>query len=283
MKRDEMKTRIKELKENLGNITPEEMVEFSKSWVKGRIAGVYNYSMFNFYIANMQLFGATGKTATALAPFTFWSKKGRRIKAGSKALQIFAPIIKNEEFENEKGETEEEKKLVGYRIVNVFDFTQTEGDLSQLDITKGGLVGNWTIGNSLVNLSQLVDAFGIKTNDVEITSGATGWTNGKEIFLVDNGNENTNIATYIHELAHCKMHFDKDREKYTRESKEIEAETVAYIVCSAIGLDHKFAKLYLKNWSGFNENVRQSKIISTSESILKTLLDKNLISLDAVN
>lgn len=282
MDKNKMKARIKELQDALNNVTPEEMVTFSKSWISGRIAGLYRYSMKNFWIANIQLYKATGQMVTAIAPFHFWSKKGRKIKAGSKALQIFAPIIKKEEVENDKGEKEEDTKIIGYRIVNVFDFSQTSGDLSQLDVIKGGLIGDWTIGNSLVKLNQLVEAFGIPTKEVEITAGADGWTNGKEIFLVNN-NENQAIATYIHELAHCKMHFGKDREKLSGEQKEVEAETVAFVVCSAIGLENKASKLYLNGFKGFSEEVRIGKILSTCESIIKTLMDKELVDLTTVS
>lgn len=271
-KKADYKAKIKELKEKVKSATPEEMADFAKSWVSGYVHGLHRYSFYNYMIANFQL-RRRGKTLSAIAPFKKWSELNRSISAGEKAVHVFAPIIvKKKDDETD----EEEKRLVGYRLVPVFDISQTNGDLSKLNIEKGGLVGDWTAGKSNISFDKLVEVFNIPTvKDIISPNGGNGWTDGKEIHLIPQNNEQ-DIATYIHELAHYMLHFDKDRATFSSEVKEVEAETVSYIVCDALGFENKTSKLYIKNHAGdIPEDFRTMKIISVCEKIMSTIMDNS--------
>lgn len=277
-KKADMKEKLNELKDKIKNITPDQMAEFAKSWVCGCIHGLHKYSLKNYMIASFQL-ADRGKTLTAIAPFKKWSELDRSVKSGEKAIHVFAPIIVDEKDE-ETGEKTGERKLVGYRLCPVFDMSQTSGDLSKLNIEKGGLVGDWTNGKSNIDFETLVKIFNIPTiKDVFSPDGGNGWTDGKEIHIVSQNNEQ-DIATYIHELAHYNLHFNEDRAKYSRAVKEVEAETVSYVVCSALGFENKTSAMYIKNHAGdIPEDFRTSKIISTCQKIMETIIENSEVSM----
>jgi len=268
------KAKIADLKEKIKNTTPEEMALFAKSWVSGYINGLHRYSFYNYMIASFQL-ARQGKVITAIAPFKKWSEKERKVNKGEKALSVFAPIIVDEKDEN--GDKTGDRKLVGYRLVPVFDMSQTSGDLSKLDIKKGGLVGDWTAGKSNINFETLVKTFNIPTVvDVISNDGSNGWTDGKQIHVMDNNKDEQKIATYIHELAHFMLHFNEDRKDFTTAVKEVEAETVSYIVCDALGFENKTSALYIKNHNkDIPEDFRTTKIISTCEKIMSQIIDNS--------
>lgn len=278
----DMKEKMKDLQSKIKNASLEDILDFSKSWVKGKINGTHPYSMYNYMSANFQM-KMRGKRCSSIAPYKFWESKGRRVRAGEKALYVFAPIIVSESHKKDDGSVEEKREVKGYRLVPVFDFSQTDGDLSKIDITKGGLVGDWVIGKSKVSFENLISISHIPVEMFEISpTGSDGWTNGKTINVLNHESENAKIATFIHELAHSIMHFKPTAEKLTSHIKEVEAESVAFIVGSILGLEVKSAPLYVKGWGDFSDEVRVKEILSASEKILASLIEKNLIELESV-
>jgi len=253
--------KIKELKEKIKNVSLEEMKHFCDSWKVGYFVGLHKYSFFNYCMANMQLV-EQGKPMSVIAPFKVWSDKGFHVKKGEKAVHVFAPIIKTEksEVKTETGETEtkENKKIKGFRLVPVFDIGQTDGDISKLEMNKGGLIGDWVLGNSKIDFNSLKNLFDIPVKIYPISNNTeNGYTDGVTISLLEKS-DNEMIATYIHELAHFNLHFSKndDYEKLSRDAKEVEAESVSFLVCSAIGLENTKAPLYIKGWGDFKDDIR---------------------------
>lgn len=272
--------KIKELKEKIKNVSLAEMKVFCDSWKVGYFIGLHKYSFFNYSMANMQL-NELGKNMTVIAPFKTWSDKGFHVNKGEKAVHVFAPIIKTEksEVKNENGEneTKENKKIKGFRLVPVFDIGQTDGDINKLEMDKGGLVGSWIIGNSKIDFNSLKNLFNIPVKMYPISNNTeNGYTDGTTISLLEKP-ENELIATYIHELAHFNLHFSKleDYERISKEAREVEAESVSYLVCSAIGLENTKAPLYIKGWGDFKDEVRIKKIMNVTEKILTAIFTES--------
>lgn len=266
--------KIKELRAKIKNITLDEMKKFSESWKTGYIAGLHKYSFFNYCIASFQL----KADVTALAPFKKWAEKGFNVKKGQKAVQIFAPLIKEVEVELADGSTKKESQILGYRLVPVFDLSQTDGDISKLDVFSGGLVGNYVKGVSCISLEKIISLFNVPVEFFPVSStGGNGWTDGKKIAILDRPDENDKIATYIHELAHYNLHFSKEENRLLdTATKEVEAETVSYLVSNAIGLENEKSAMYIKNWSDFSDKVRINKIMSVTEKILSKIFDSEI-------
>ncbi len=273
MEKTTMNEKIKELQERVKSISFEELTEFSKSWKQGYFAGLHKYSFFNFCIANFQL-KKQGKYASALASFKTWSDKGFRVKAGEKAVSVFAPILQKIEvkkIENGKEIKEDKKILKGYRLVPVFDISQTDGDISKLTVETGGLTGKWTDGKSIINFDNLVEKFKIPVEIYLVSkNGENGSTDGKTISILKKENEEM-ITTLLHEIAHFNLHFGSNRKELTPEAKECEAETVSYLVSIALGIDNKKSALYIKGWNENFENVSVKKIMNCTEKMLKTI------------
>src|SRR5574343_2064272 len=118
----------------------------------------------------------------------------------------------------------EKKMLKGYRLVPVFDISQTDGDISKLTVeTGGGLTGKWTDGQSIINFEQLVEKFKITVRIYPVSkNGENGSTDGKSISILKKENEEM-ITTLLHEIAHFNLHFGIDRKNLTPEAKECEA------------------------------------------------------------
>lgn len=269
MTKQNYKELIKNLQEKAENLSLEELENFSKAWKKSFISGFHTYSFYNYIIAGTQL-RSMNKRMTVLASFRKWSDNGRKITKGEKAIKVFAPMLVDKKEKNpDTGKEEKKKILIGFRIVNVFDYSQTEGDKIE-GMEQGGLKGDWTLGESKLSFDDVSSLFDIPVVKYEMGRGEMGYTNGKEIHVLNTGKKNEMISTYIHELAHSMMHFDKKRAEYTAEQKETEAETVSYLVCKMIGLENTASAYYIKGWK--SEKVNTMKVINTAEKITKKIL-----------
>ena len=112
-----------------------------------------------------------------------------------------------------------------------------------------------------------------------------GYTTGKKIVLSRRKNKAQEVACYLHELAHVLLgHADEKGDQITpRDERELQAESVSYVVGACIGLDNQGAKYYLGNWNGTEEKVKKHsiKIISVADKILRKvypLLEKVEVS-----
>jgi hypothetical protein len=86
---------------------------------------------------------------------------------------------------NGKKKLKEKKMLKGYRLVPVFDISQTDGDISKLTVETGGLTGKWTDGQSIINFEQLVEKFKIPVRIYPVSkNGENGSTDGKSISIL---------------------------------------------------------------------------------------------------
>jgi antirestriction protein ArdC len=178
---------------------------------------------------NVMLIASQNPNATHVAGFQAWHKLGRFVKKGEKGILILAPIIRKK-AEND-GETEPDKSSVpvGFRAAYVFDISQTDGQ----PLPEIGSV-NGDPRDYRERLAKFVADQGIALEYSGEIAPARGMSEGGKITLLPGQQLAEEFATLAHETAHELMHRDHSTSKRIRET---EAEAVAFVVCSAIGLE----------------------------------------------
>lgn len=232
--------------------------------------GFHNYSIGNLIIANYQLIERTGEGIELLAPYKRWEEINRHVKKGEKALYILAPIFK--EIKDEETNEIIEKKIY-FRRVPVFNISQTDGERFEKDYTINK--GNLTFKDIVTKLD-----IPIHLSNKILTKG---YTDGKEIWISKELSDSEKICVLFHELAHYYLHFDENRNELTRQTKELEAESVSYMVSSAIGITNEESSAYIRHWAGENSHEQikglGNKLINCASKILNGLnLNEETIS-----
>lgn len=229
----------------------------------------HNYSFNNTLLIAMQR-----PDATLVAGYNAWKNKfNRYVKKGEKGIQIIAPapVKEREEREkidkdtgltvlNESGEPEievVERVIPRFRVTTVFDYAQTDGEpLPTLEVNElTARVKDYTLLKEAVEqVSPVPIRFG------EIEGNAKGYYShmDKEICVRADMGESQTIKTMIHEVAHAMLH-DSDQMKQRGEekdqlTKETEAESIAFTVCSALGIDTSdYSFPYVASWASGKE------------------------------
>lgn len=203
-----------------------------------------HYSLNNQIYIMMQM-----QEAKTLYGLKKWNSLGRHIKQGEKSIKIFKPIIKKINEQEENDDLEKKKKYVveGYQKGCIFDISQTEGkeiEVFNFDETK--VVEDKE--KILCGLKNTIKEQGFNINYAtkeELGENCYGLCNHSklEIKIRQNLSDLQEISTTVHECGHALAHskYRKDFEGLTinekREIKEVEAESIACIVCTYLGLD----------------------------------------------
>ena len=229
----------------------------------------HNYSFNNTLLIAMQR-----PDATLVAGYNAWKNKfNRYVKKGEKGIQIIAPapVKEREEREkidkdtgltvlNENGEPEievVERVIPRFCVTTVFDYAQTDGEpLPTLEVNElTARVKDYTLlKEAIEQVSPVPIRFG------EIEGSAKGYYShmDKEICVRADMGESQTIKTMIHEVAHAMLH-DSDQMKQRGEekdqlTKETEAESIAFTVCSALGIDTSdYSFPYVASWASGKE------------------------------
>lgn len=213
--------------------------------------------------------------AQMCASYTTWKKLKMQVRKCERGIKILCPVPYYYKKKENTDESEEEKIIstVGFKIGHVFDISQVDGDVPML---AEELTANPD------NLNDLIDKV-IASSPVPITydkrlteNDGNGYFDMKTKTIalrVGMGSLQT-FKTLIHEIAHSIMH----GEKYSDRKAEVEAESVAFVVCSSLGLDtSSYSFEYVATWSSgkeLNELKGSLSIIeNTSKVILKCIHD----------
>ena len=140
----------------------------------------------------------------------------------------------------------EEYVIVGYKIVTVFDVSQTEGNpLIQL---KKPITGSVIQYDKLFKALSSLTEYHIRFSDNLGSPNELCCFNTKEIILKANMSQEQTIKTLIHEIAHATIHCNSS---LYRVAKEIQAESVAFILCNVRNIDSpEYSFLYIVTWGG---------------------------------
>ena len=195
----------------------------------------HNYSFRNCMMIAMQR-----PEATHVAGYRKWEQLGRHVRKGETGIGIFAPLVyrKNRDERNsgndatDGGKTCAEKTLQGFRVVHVFDVSQTEGEALPEFTEVDGDPGEW-----LSRLEIVIRAKGIELEYVDSLGGAQGMSSGGKVVVVEGLDAARSSLRSVHEAAHELLHHGKRRNETTAKVRETEAEAVGFVLSQAIGLD----------------------------------------------
>ena len=260
------------------------------------MAKFHNYSFNNTLLIAMQR-----PDATLLAGYQTWQKKfHRHVKRGEKGIKIIAPVPVKEKRQVEKIDEETQEIVIGidgqpetetverilprFRVTTVFDVSQTEGEpLPTLEVNE--LVGDVFIYEDF--MKGLEEISPVPFQFQEIGSGAKGYySNAEKLVAIQTGmSQAQTMKTAVHETAHAIFH-DRDVMEENgitkdRITKEVEAESVAYVVCNHFGLDTSdYSFNYVAGWSSDKEmpELRSSMdtIRLTSSQLIADITEKLL-------
>jgi hypothetical protein len=179
-----------------------------------------------------------------------------------------------------KGKTEEEEDRVFFRAYNVFDIEDTEPLNEDGEVKTNPNTPTLLIGDDGVELMDSVknylESIGWSFEEELIRDGSNGYTVHpyKKVRIKKNNSNLQKAKTSVHELAHVLLHADIDYFS-CRDLAEVQAESVAYIVCNYYGLNtDDYSIKYINGWSNGDDNIfikSQEEIFKTSSEIIGLL------------
>ena len=269
---------------------------FDSDNYKNFLEGMSHFN--NYSVRNIQLIKAQLPEASIVASFNEWKKRNGHVNKGEKALYVQAPVtvIKKDVDGNPviNSETGEKETITYFKPVPVFDISQVspvEG--KELNLPKmGGVIPSQinkeyyqNVYRSLRDISQKENGIPIRFRELENSDGFYS-PKTNEITIKKGMTYEQTLSTLIHEMAHSELHNKKSlaerfEGKLTRSSKELQAESVAYVVSNHLGFDtsnDSFA--YLASWSqepdGLENLKAQLEIVQEEASSLMKRIDKHL-------
>ncbi len=203
----------------------------------------HNYSLNNVILILSQY-----PTASLVAGYNSWRDNFHRyVNKGEKAIRILAPyqvnvkkILEDTDEQGNKIQTEEDVKVTKFRIVNVFDISQTNGepiaDLNLVNELKGTSNNARALIAAINEICTIPIELKHAQEDPTLEHGAKGYYSITEDKIVINSDlEDIQIAkTLSHEYAHSILHKDTKR---SQSQREIEAESLAFVICDHFDID----------------------------------------------
>jgi hypothetical protein len=223
--------------EDIKKVTNQAIEQLIASLNQGRSETLTQYLVaigrFHRYsLRNVMLIASQKPSATHVAGFHAWHKLGRFVKKGEKGILILAPIVRRKNESAEQDEMDESSTAVGFRAAYVFDISQTDGqELPEIGSVNGDPRGYRD------RLGEFVAEQGIALEYSDDIAPARGTSAGGKITLLPGQSPAEEFATLSHEAAHELMHRSERRSTTSKRVRETEAEAVAFVVCSAIGLE----------------------------------------------
>ena len=236
--------------------------EFLKTMAK-----FHNYSFNNTMLIAMQR-----PDATLVTSYKNWQSMGRQVMKGEKGITIIAPApykkMKEKEVLDEKQrpimgtdgkpKTEQvEVTVPHFKAVTVFDIAQTSGEPIQT-LAPELLTAAVQDFDSFMQAIQKISPVPIRFDEIDGNANGYYHNADKEIVIKKGLSESQTLKTAIHETVHAKLHDKEIMESLgvekDRLTKEVEAESVAYCVCSSFGLDTSdYSFPYIAGWSSSRE------------------------------
>lgn len=243
----------------------------------------HNYSFNNTMLIAMQK-----PDATLVAGFKAWQKNfDRHVKKGEKGIRILAPApykIKEErdkidpvtqelllDKDGNPQKEEVEITIPAFRAVSVFDLSQTDGKPIP-ELTAKELLSDVEGYQDMIRAVEAISPVPIELEEIAGDSKGYYDREAKRIAVQENMSESQTLKTMIHEVAHSKLHskeVEQDEQmRKDRNTKEVEAESVAYTVCQHFGIDTSdYSFGYIAGWSSGRDT---KELRSSMDTIRKT-------------
>ena len=261
----------------------------------------HNYSFNNTLLIAMQK-----PDASLVAGFSAWKNNfGRNVMKGQKGIKIIAPSPYKIKQEMQKIDPHTQKPIIGkdgkpvteekeikipaYKVVSVFDVSQTEGK-ELPDIAVDELTGDVDRYKDFFAALEKTSPVPIAFENIEGGSHGYYHLEDKRIAINEGMSELQTLKTAIHEIAHAKLHDidlnapeDEQKPRVDRRTREVEAESVAYTVCQHYGLDTSdYSFGYVAGWSSGRELSELKSSLETIRSAAAEIInsiDENLAEL----
>lgn len=222
-------------------------------------------SKFHSYSAqNCMLILAQNPEASFVAGYDSWKRNfNRYVMRDSHAIMIKSPC----RYKTKDEDSGEEVERLGFKASYVFDISST----AQIPGKPAVQLGVENLSGSVQNYADMILCLTACADIPVLYKKIKGKVNGmytekdneRKIIIDSSLSEVQTVKTLIHELAHSRLHASvpDDEKKKTREQKELEAESVAYIVCSHFCIDTSdYSFPYILSWSSekFREILKDS-------------------------
>jgi hypothetical protein len=296
---DDSETRDEQMQEFIDEFTDElladaesavESDEFER-WLDAQ-AKFHDYSR-----RNTLLIMAQKPDAKHVAGYNTWQKLGRQVQEGESAIWIWSPIIAkkcptcgnapsyhdNDHVDcdgHEEGDPDNWRRgAVGFRPTSVFDVSQTEGEpLPALETETHG-DSDGLVDDILAAAPPLeIEASVVSPDEWDYPDDWRGACEHRDTMSLrpvvetkDRDNRADLARTLIHEYAHALLHFEIEDDD-ERSRREVEAESVAYIVARYYGLDPSNSAFYLAGWDADCEDTIQNRLDRISQTA-KEIID----------
>ena len=243
----------------------------------------HNYSFNNTLLIAMQK-----PDATLVAGFKAWHKNfDRHVKKGEKGIRILAPApykIKEErdkidpvtqelllDKDGNPQKEEVEITIPAFRAVSVFDVAQTDGKPIP-ELAAKELLSDVEGYQDMIRAVEAISPVPIELEEIAGDSKGYYDREAKRIAVQENMSESQTLKTMIHEVAHSKLHskeVEQDEQmRNDRNTKEVEAESVAYTVCQHFGIDTSdYSFGYIAGWSSGRDT---KELRSSMDTIRRT-------------
>ena len=223
------------------------------------------YSKFHKYsISNIWCILMTYPQATCVAGFQKWKSLNRYVLKGQKGIPILAPII----FKEDPDDVNSKQVIRGFKVVYVFDISQTEGEPMPETPNWKSPEQNLILFNKLVTFAE---SRGISVA-IKVLGGETQGVSMGGTIEID---PSAGTKTLIHEIAHSMLHFGDDRPPDST-IRELEAESVAFVVGKHFGLEGLNSPNYIALHQAGKDLIMQhlDRISHTSATIIQAIEER---------
>jgi hypothetical protein len=228
----------------------------------------HRYSWNNALLIYMQR-----PNATHVAGFHAWLRLRRYVRKGEKGIAILAPIVGRKKSIDGELFEDEQTCVYRFKVAHVFDLSQTEGEpLAQFAKISGDPQ------DATERLKLFIATKSIALEYDERIRPANGLSSGGKITLLPGLSSAEEFSVLVHETAHELLHRGERRSQTNHIVRETEAEAVAFVVSTAIGLDPGTSSSdYIQLHSGDKATLAESLgfVQRTAAEILKAILPED--------
>ena len=261
---DDTRARVKALTEQLETGVKAVFESEKYKAYLNAMSKLHHYSFGNVMLILMQC-----PEASMVAGYTTWKKQfSRTVKKGEHGIMILAPVMGSTLINQDRlnpdthqpiigpdGEPEKEPVFVPYRsfrVAYVFDVSQTEGrELPSLGVDE--LTGDVPNFDAMFSAVEAISPVPVEFRPVSAAKGCYNHLERK-IYVNEGMSQVQTLKTLIHETAHALLHARPEAADKDRHTKEVEAESIAYVVCQHFGIDTAdYSFPYVTSWSSGKE------------------------------
>jgi hypothetical protein len=281
-----LKAKLEEYINDLANATDEVALSAEIRRYLTFFAKFHNYSYHNRILIYIQR-----PNATKVASYKTWQSKFRQVNKGSKGIMVLAPIIsKSKKPEDEEDDINLSSDVKGFRAVSVFDIADTSpmderGEIPETPEWFDDNTPSETADMLFGAVSEVAKDMGINITRDASMNGEKGYSAGDHINISSDVEGVGGLSTMIHELAHELMHrktssiyyIDNGGGQSAKELKELQAESVSYVVLKHYGIPVSHHATYLALWKANKERIQNNlEIISKVSQFIITKIDEEV-------